>query len=95
MLKIKDILQLENKKLVNFDEVKIKNFKGVSIDSREVKPGELFIAIKGENTDGHKYVKDVFKKGVKVSLVSESWFRKNKNNFSAATFLNALIVALF
>jgi len=87
MLKIKDILQLENKKLVNFDKVKVKNFKGVSIDSREIKPGELFIAIKGENTDGHKYVKDVFKKGVKVSLVNESWFRKNKKNFSKQNFI--------
>ena len=87
MLKIKDILQLDNKKLINFDKVIDKNFKGVSIDSREIKPGELFIAIKGENTDGHKYLKEVFKKDVKVSLVNESWFRNNKKKFSKQSFV--------
>lgn len=33
-------------------------FEGVSIDSRTIKQAELFIAIKGENDDGHKYVND-------------------------------------
>ncbi len=30
-------------------------FEGVSIDSRTIQPRQLFIAIKGENADGHKY----------------------------------------
>lgn len=29
---------------------------GVSIDSRTVQPGELFIALKGPNHDGHDFV---------------------------------------
>lgn len=29
----------------------------VRIDSREIKPGDIFVAIKGENTDGHKYAR--------------------------------------
>lgn len=35
----------------------------VSLDSRLIKPGEYFIAIKGENHDGHKYIEDVMSKG--------------------------------
>ena len=31
-------------------------FSGVSIDSRAVRPGDLFIAIKGASHDGHDYV---------------------------------------
>ncbi|HEY3355549.1 MAG TPA: UDP-N-acetylmuramoyl-tripeptide--D-alanyl-D-alanine ligase [Polyangia bacterium] len=31
-------------------------FSGVSIDSRSVRPGELFFAIRGERFDGHDYV---------------------------------------
>lgn len=31
-------------------------FNGVSIDSRTVATGNLFIAIRGEHTDGHKYI---------------------------------------
>ena len=31
----------------------------VSTDSRTVKPGELFVALRGDNFDGHKFVEDV------------------------------------
>lgn len=36
---------------------------GVSIDSRTIKRGELFIAIKGKRFDGHKFIRDALKKG--------------------------------
>jgi UDP-N-acetylmuramoyl-tripeptide--D-alanyl-D-alanine ligase len=29
---------------------------GVAFDSREIGPGDLFIAMKGEATDGHKFL---------------------------------------
>lgn len=44
---------------------------GVSIDSRSTQPGDLFIAIKGENTDGHKYVADAIDKGAVAAVVSK------------------------
>jgi len=31
-------------------------FSGATLDSRQVKPGMLFVAIKGEKTDGHAYI---------------------------------------
>ncbi|MBT2759596.1 UDP-N-acetylmuramoyl-tripeptide--D-alanyl-D-alanine ligase [Mesobacillus foraminis] len=37
--------------------------KGVSIDSREIEPGNLFVPFKGENADGHRFVEDAIKKG--------------------------------
>lgn len=36
---------------------------GVSTDSRTIAPGNLFIAIAGENFDGHDYIAAAFKKG--------------------------------
>ena len=36
---------------------------GFAIDSRALKPGEVFFALPGEQTDGHKYVRQVFEKG--------------------------------
>ena len=38
--------------------------KSVVIDSRKAEEGGLFIATKGEKTDGHSYIKDVKEKGV-------------------------------
>ena len=32
------------------------NLNGVSIDTRSLQPGELFIALKGERMDGHDYI---------------------------------------
>jgi UDP-N-acetylmuramoyl-tripeptide--D-alanyl-D-alanine ligase len=40
-----------------------------SIDSRLVIPGALFVAIKGENVDGHDFVEDAFQKGAIAALV--------------------------
>ena len=38
-------------------------FEGVSIDSRTISPRQLFIAIRGEKTDGHKYISDAISRG--------------------------------
>ena len=36
---------------------------GVAFDSREVGPGDLFVALKGETTDGHRFVDQAFAAG--------------------------------
>lgn len=43
---------------------------GVSIDSRTLEPGDLFVAIIGENSDGHIYAEGALKKGAAAALVS-------------------------
>ena len=37
--------------------------KGVVIDSRQIEPGYIFVATKGERVDGHRFIPDVFAKG--------------------------------
>ena len=41
-----------------------------TFDSREVGPGDLFIALKGEATDGHRFVDQAFAAGAAGALVS-------------------------
>jgi UDP-N-acetylmuramoyl-tripeptide--D-alanyl-D-alanine ligase len=43
---------------------------GISIDSRTVAPGELFVAIKGERLDGHRFVPEALSKGAAGAVVS-------------------------
>jgi UDP-N-acetylmuramoyl-tripeptide--D-alanyl-D-alanine ligase len=45
---------------------------GYSIDSRTVREGELFFAIRGENYDGHQFVAEALKKGALAAVVSHS-----------------------
>ena len=41
---------------------------GISTDSRSISKEELFIPLKGENFNGHKFIKDVIKKNAKGAL---------------------------
>ncbi len=43
--------------------------QGVSIDSRAVAEGDLFIAIEGEHQDGHAYVEDALARGAVAAMV--------------------------
>jgi UDP-N-acetylmuramoyl-tripeptide--D-alanyl-D-alanine ligase len=45
---------------------------GVAFDSREVGPGDLFVALKGETTDGHHFLDQCFAQGAAGALVSVS-----------------------
>lgn len=61
------IVQAAGGKLRSGREVKVTGF---SIDSRTIKPGELFIALKGERTDGHLFLEEAFRKGASGAIVS-------------------------
>src|SRR2546427_7857402 len=47
------------------------NVRGYSIDSRTIKPGELFFAIKGPRFDGHEFVAQALQKGAAAAVVEE------------------------
>lgn len=46
---------------------------GVSIDSRSIAPGDLFVAIRGPNTDGHLYVRQALEAGAAAAMVAADW----------------------
>jgi UDP-N-acetylmuramoyl-tripeptide--D-alanyl-D-alanine ligase len=46
-------------------------FEGVSIDSRTISPNELFIAIKGNIHDGHRFASNVINGGVRGLIISK------------------------
>lgn len=44
----------------------------VSIDSRSVKPGDLFIALRGEKFDGHDFIAQAFEQGAVAAIVDHA-----------------------
>jgi UDP-N-acetylmuramyl pentapeptide synthase len=42
-------------------------FNGVTIDSRQSCDGKLFVAIKGDNFDGHQFVETAYRNGALVA----------------------------
>jgi UDP-N-acetylmuramoyl-tripeptide--D-alanyl-D-alanine ligase len=53
--------------------------QGYSIDSRTVKPGELFFAVKGERLDGHDYVGAAFEKGAAAAVIRKDQLQRYSN----------------
>jgi UDP-N-acetylmuramoyl-tripeptide--D-alanyl-D-alanine ligase len=69
------------------------NAFGVAFDSREVGGGDLFIALTGETTDGHKFVNDAFALGAAGALVSQPIAQPHVLVADTTTALDALGIA--
>ena len=54
----------------------------VSTDSRTIKPGELFVALRGENFEGHDFIEAGAKAGATGALVDLNWAGNVPNNFA-------------
>lgn len=47
---------------------------GASIDTRSLQPGNLFVALPGEKTDGHQFLKTAFEKGASGAIVLDKYW---------------------
>src|SRR4030095_4342357 len=45
----------------------------IRTDSRTLKPGELFVALRGENFDGHNFVEAVARANAAGAIVESKW----------------------
>ncbi len=63
---------------------------GVAFDSREVERGHLFVAMKGEVTDGHLFLDKAFAAGAAGAIVSKETDRPHIRVADTATALDAL-----
>ncbi len=48
--------------------------EGVCTDSRQVRSGDLFVALRGERFDGHDFVAEALSKGASGAVVEASWW---------------------
>jgi len=48
-------------------------FSGVSIDTRSLRAGDLFFAIRGPNQDGHRFIPDALAKGARGIVAEHSY----------------------
>jgi UDP-N-acetylmuramyl pentapeptide synthase len=60
---------LDKSEFHNLNEAKL--FTGVSIDTRLVKPGNAFVALKGDNIDSHTLINSAFEAGAGVCFVEK------------------------
>ncbi|MEN3037543.1 MAG: UDP-N-acetylmuramoyl-tripeptide--D-alanyl-D-alanine ligase [Candidatus Kryptonium sp.] len=80
-LKVEHITKMGFISALNLEKMGKKKILGVSTDSRKIKKGEIFFALRGERFDGHDFVSSAFKKGAIACVVNFDWFEKNKEKF--------------
>lgn len=85
MFTIQEILNATDGRLITGD-VRTK-VHGVSIDSRTIKPGELFIAIRGNRFDGHNFIEEAINKKAAGAVVSKPIPQLPTSNLKLPTFI--------
>ena len=68
-MKLKDLLR-ETKVLSSTADPNLE-IRGVSFNSRTTQPGDLFVAVKGYESDGHRFIPMALEKGAAAVLCEE------------------------
>ncbi len=67
----------------------------VEIDSRECRPGTLFVPLPGTRTDGHTFIGDSLKKGAAAALVAKDYLDSHWEDLTRSVFSeNGVLVAV-
>ncbi len=64
-----DLFAVDHVEIVNRDRLRKRSFSHVSTDTRTLRAGALFIALRGSRTDGHNFVQEAFAKGAACAMV--------------------------
>jgi UDP-N-acetylmuramoyl-L-alanyl-D-glutamate--2,6-diaminopimelate ligase len=91
-MKIKDLLQGLN---CSFPApgVAEKDIDGVSFHSADIRPGMLFVAVRGEGQDGHRFIPDAFDRGAAACLADETMKRELSGNSALIFTPNTRLIA--
>ncbi len=71
-----------------------KAISGLSIDTRSIKDGEAYFAIKGEVHDGHKFVANAYGAGARLSVVSNDWLSRLEGKTGPLLVVEDVLIAL-
>ncbi|MDP3732619.1 MAG: UDP-N-acetylmuramoyl-tripeptide--D-alanyl-D-alanine ligase [Candidatus Omnitrophota bacterium] len=72
MFRVNELIEATKGALIN--QARNTVIRGISIDSRTIHPQDAFIAIKGNNFDGHDFIDEAIKKGASCIIVHSSEF---------------------
>ena len=83
------LIDLEEGKKINFKKFNLV-IKGIHCDSRKIFKNFIFVAIKGENNDGHKYIFDAIKKGAIFVVIEKKELEKKLKKKKLILFIQKI-----
>jgi len=63
------------------------SFHGISSDSRQVRPGYLFVAERGAGQDGHAFIRQALERGAQAVVLEDERFLPSPDEFPNAAFI--------
>ena len=60
------------REIIKIEDIPDIPISGISINSSDITPGELYIAIKGSNYDGHEFIPEAIKNGATSVLLKKN-----------------------
>ncbi|MPL99316.1 UDP-N-acetylmuramoyl-tripeptide--D-alanyl-D-alanine ligase [bioreactor metagenome] len=76
-LSLKELLEAVNGEVIFMGKTE---FNSICIDTRKIEKDNVYLAIKGENFNGNKFVLEAFKKGASVAIIDEVLFDLNNRD---------------
>ncbi len=70
MFKINELITATKAKVISLGAKS--DVVGISTDSRTIKQSEVFLAVKGDNFDGHDFVRDALRRGASCVIISKN-----------------------
>jgi UDP-N-acetylmuramoyl-tripeptide--D-alanyl-D-alanine ligase len=86
-----DLERLQPAEILNRRTESVDTYKSVSIDSRTIEPGAVFIAIRGENHDGHSFIPDLAEKAGAI-IADRSWRDRAGKSFETSFSVPVYVV---
>ena len=64
------------REIIKIEDIPDIPISGISINSSDITPGELYIAIKGSNYDGHEFIPEAIKNGASAVITDNNYIKK-------------------
>jgi UDP-N-acetylmuramoyl-tripeptide--D-alanyl-D-alanine ligase len=75
-LRVRDLLLLPHHCHQGLERFGNRGVRALSIDTRSMRAGDIFVAIRGERHDGHAYVAAALRNGASFCVVDRTWYER-------------------
>lgn len=98
MFQVEEALAIVGGKLLNpkgSGPRQVKNLGALQFDSRKLEPGETFVALAGEQRDGHEFIESALERGAKAVIVVEKiWEEKTSAAIRKRAYQECWVIAV-